>query len=438
MVSNGIARADITLTMDFEGVIRQAVSSEALSDEKLEVWQGVPWRDTIDPSIAKQVAQSIEDIRRTGVSSCFQVKQRFPSGREVPIEYTTISLGKSSGFIAVGRNIQTISDLQSRLALAQEARERDYWKIREMETRYRLLFDATNEAVLLVRVTNLQIVEANLNATNLLGLLPGSEIFSDLQPRDRKSFQTLLEKVREHGRAPGIVLHLGLEGGPWSLRASLVNSEAGSFYLFQMTSMGGSTPIAAPKHAPLTENLVLRLPEGFVVIDRDGAVQRANDAFLDLVQIGTESAVLGQNTKRWLSQPGADVSVLLSLVQRHGSVRLMSATMYGELGSSAEVEISAAGNQDEDPEYIGLLIRDVTSRLTTRIDRSALSDADAETSGNMSLEHRVKEATESVERQSIAAALEKSNNNRTVAAKMLGLSRQSLHTKLNKYGLGEK
>jgi transcriptional regulator PpsR len=435
MINASMARPDITLTMDFDGVIMEAAPSEALSDERLDVWRGLPWGDTVDPHIAEQVAQSIEYIRKTGASSCFQVKQRFPSGRELAIEYTTVSLGKSAGFIAVGKNIQAISDLQSRLLLAQQARERDYWKIREIETRYRLLFDATNEAVLSVRAADLHIVEANLAATNLLGLQPGAEFSPDLQPRDHLAFKNLLEKVRERGRAPGIVLHLGPAADPWSLRVSLMNSDAGTFYLFQIAPIVAAAAFSERKGPLSADDLVQRLPEGFVVVDRRGVVLRANNAFLDLSQIGTESATLGQNMRRWLSQPGADISVLLALVQKHGSVRLMSTKLCGELGSTADVEISAVGNKDSEPDYVGMLIRDVTAR--SRPEPGEIFVGEPNGDGDTSLEHLVRASTEAIERQSIAAALEKAAGNRTAAAKILGLSRQSLHTKLNKYDIRE-
>ena len=350
--------------------------------------------------------------------------------------YTTISLGHSAGFIAVGKNIQTISDLQSRLALAQEARERDHWKIREMETRYRLLFDATNEAVLLVRVTNMRIAEANLNAGNFLGLLPGAEVFPDLDARDRKAFQSLLEKVREYGRAPGIVLHIGAERQAWSLRASLVNSEAGSFYLFQLAPIGVMGRPADVNSPPSLESLVQRMPEGFVVVDREGVVQRANDRFLDLAEIGAEAAISGQSMKKYLSEPGADLPVILSLVERHGAVRLLSTTLCGELGSLSDVEVSATGDRDQNPEYVGLLIRDVTSRSTSNGGRRSIAEPEVDAFENLSLEQCVREATETVERRTIVAALAKAEGNRTAAAKMLDLSRQSLHTKLKKYSLG--
>ena len=88
----------------------------------------------------------VEDARAIGVSAFRQVTQRFPSGLELPIEYTTVRLGGQAGLIAIGKNLQAVAELQSRLIAAQHAREQDYWKLREIETRSRLLFDASNEA----------------------------------------------------------------------------------------------------------------------------------------------------------------------------------------------------------------------------------------------------------------------------------------------------
>jgi transcriptional regulator PpsR len=266
-------------------------------------------------------------------------------------------------------------------------------------------------------------------------LQPGSEFLPDLRPRDQLAFKNLLEKVRERGRAPGVVMHFGPTAEPWSLRVSLMNGDAGSFYLFQIAPIATTAAVGERKVSLSADDLVQRLPEGFVVVDRRGAVLRANNAFLDLSQIGTESATLGQSMRRWLSQPGADISVLLGLVRKHGSVRLMSTKLYGELGSTADVEISAVGNKDSEPDHIAMLIRDVTERSRPEPGKIFVSGTDGD--GDTSLEHLVRASTEAIERQSIAGALEKAAGNRTVAAKILGLSRQSLHTKLNKYAIRE-
>ena len=48
--------------------------------------------------------------------------------------------------------------------------EQDYWKLREIETRYRLLFDASLDAVIMINASDLRIVEANPSAIRLLGI----------------------------------------------------------------------------------------------------------------------------------------------------------------------------------------------------------------------------------------------------------------------------
>jgi transcriptional regulator PpsR len=435
MVERPLARPDITLTLDSEGVIRDAVSSRTLQEERLDDWRGRSWEDTLHPEINGEVAKMIEALRVSGDSSCVQVRQRFPSGRELQIEYTTVSLGRKGGFVAVGRNLETVAELQGRLAEAQKARERDYWKLREVETRHRLVFDASSEAVALVRPANMRVVEANLAASRALGLVPGVEFLPDLAPRERKAFEAMLERAREQGRAPGIVVHSG-GSTPWSLRASMLTTQSDAFYLFQISTLGGGEAASARAASTSLEQILRRLPDGFAVVDRDGVVRRANDTFLDLAQAGSEAAVVGQPMKRWLSRPGADIGAILAMARRHGSVRMLTTTIEGELGASTDVEVSAVGDANGSAEYFGLLIRDVTSR--SRGDAPPRADAVSAPADAVSLEALVRTSTEAVERVKIAEALNRFEGHRTAAAKYLGLSRQSLHTKLKKYGFEDK
>ena len=91
------------------------------------------------------------------------------AGAKLPVEYTTVSLGKNAGFIAIGRNLQNIADLQTRLLDAQKAREQDFWRLRDIERRYRAVLDASSEAVALVRATTMRVVEANVAARATTG-----------------------------------------------------------------------------------------------------------------------------------------------------------------------------------------------------------------------------------------------------------------------------
>ena len=437
MIANSFAKPDITLTLDADGVIRAAVPSEALAEDGIDAWQGCSWTDTINSEINPQILKMIEDMRLKGASSCFQIKQRLPSGRELPFEYTAVSLGKESGFIAIGKNLQAISDLQARLQLAQQEREREHWRFREIETRYKMLFDASTEPAVVVRVTNLRIVEANAAATKGLGLLPGPEFYPDMPPRDRKSFEAMLGKVREQGRAPGIALRLSPADALWSLRASLMTTDAGAFYLFQMTPMGGAQVPQEALDAFASDSIIQRMPDGFVIVDKEGVVQRANHTFLDLIQIGAENAVAGERIERWLSHPGAGIGLILTLVKQHGGVRLLTTILYGELGLNTQVEISAVGDRPDQPGYFGLLLRDVTTRLSDGRSPAGPSASDVYDEG-FSLEQLVSASTEAIERKTIVAVLDLCKGNITNAAKRLGLSRQSLHSKLKKYVLEVK
>jgi len=434
-----VAQPDVTLHLDMEGVIREVSSSNAFADEGVQAWVGRPWVETATDTGGEKIQRMLDDARETGVSAFGQVNQRFPSGLELPVEYTTVRVG-GAGLLAVGKSLQAVAELQSRLIAAQQAMERDYWKLRDFETRYRLLFDASNEAVLLLNAANLRVFEANPAAIRALGLAPvGRQFLDELASRDREPFEAMLRRVREQGKAPGLLVHLGSERQPWLVRASLMTVESGTVFLLQLTPVAAAAQPDHGRNDPVSiEDLIQRVPDGFVVIDRDGVIQRANRAFVDLVQMGSQASVVGQRFGRWLARPGADLSVLLANVQRHGMVRLFATSIQGELGTETEVELSAAGESAGAPRYFGVLLRDVGQRLPRPLDPHHLGAALGALSrqiGRAPLRRLVQETVGEVERHYIEATLELTGGNRTAAAELLGLSRQSLYAKLNRYNL---
>jgi transcriptional regulator PpsR len=444
MSNINIAQPDVTLLLDLDGVIREATLSRSLSDEGIEGWLGKPWNDTVVDSGGEKVRRMLTDAREQGVSAFRQVTQRFPSGLELPMEYTTVLLGGRAGLLAVGKNLQAVAELQARLIAAQQAMERDYWKMREVETRYRLLFDTSNEPVVLLRTSDLRILQANPAALAALNMkaAPDAGVRSfvqDVTAEDRDVFQSMALRAREHGKAPGILIHLGNDKKPWLVRASLMSPEPNSVMMLQLSpGWAGQAGVVVDQDSISIDDLIERLPDGFVVLDPDGVIRRANRAFLDLVETGAKGSVIGERLTRWLSRPGADLAVLLANVERYRFVRMFTTTIQGDLGTTTEVEISAAGNDDTSPHFIGVLIRDVGRRIGTPGDdknlRNALG-AMAERIGKTPLRSLVKDTVGVVERHYVASALELANDNRTVAAELLGLSRQSLYAKLNRYGL---
>jgi transcriptional regulator PpsR len=156
-----LAQPDVTLLLDLDGIIREAKVSQRLSDQEVKGWLGRHWNDTVVDLGGDRVRNIVDDARASGVSAFRQVTQRFPSGLELPMEYTTVLLGGRAGLMAIGKNLQAVVELQSRLIAAQQKIERDHWKLREVETKYRLLFDASQEPALLVNAGTLRIMEIN-------------------------------------------------------------------------------------------------------------------------------------------------------------------------------------------------------------------------------------------------------------------------------------
>ncbi len=427
--SVNFAQPDVTLTLDISGVIVRAALSNAVSKEETEDWIGRAWADTVAGEGDLRVQQMLDDARETGVSSFGQVRQRFPSGLELAVEYTTVRLGGEAGLIAIGRSLEAVGELRSRLMAAQRSMERDYWKLRAVETRYRLLFDASTQPVLLIGADDTRIEEANPAAIRALGVASDCELVPEILESQREGFHAMLARVREHGKAPGIILQLGPDRAPWLVRASLVAGEPRAVFVLQL-SPGGATLSRVDRAGGGVrwEELVTRLREAFVALGPGGTILRANQAFLDLVEHTSEGSLVGQPLSRWLS--GADADALLDDPARAQAVGEVTAKIRGELGRETNVRIAAAGDADVNPRQLGLLIL-----------RGSSAEAGAQTPafsaaskiGSAPLRAIVEETVSSVERSCIESALALANGNRTSAAQMLGMSRQSLHVKLNRY-----
>jgi transcriptional regulator PpsR len=183
--------------------------------------------------------------------------------------------------------------------------------------------------------------------------------------------------------------------------------------------------------------LIERSPDGHLIIDPRGRILRANGAFVEMAQSGSESAVLGESFGRWLGRPGADLAVLLANIERFGSVRLLATHIVGSLDSETEVELSAVGDRDGNPRLIGVTVRDVGRRLQVSAEAASPGESCAGRVGRTPLRTLVEETVAEVERTSVEAALALTGGNRTAAAQLLGISRQSLHSKIQRHGIGD-
>ena len=430
-------RPDIMISLDTSGIVTNAVLANGVSSENPVDWVGSRWTDTVDTQEVPHIRSMFEAARLSGVSAFGQVLQRLPSGVEIPVEYTIVKISSTKGYVAIGKSVQAIAEMQLRQVEAQRALEHDYWKLRDVETRYKLLFNASEEAVLVVGSTDRQVIDANPAAIEVFGVSPqGQDIVGKVVPEDREAFSGMLDRVRSEGKAPRQTFRFLNSDTRWFVRAALMSSEAPQVYLIQM-SPATNQPMNVNLADPLYDAF-RKIPDGAVLCDADGLIKRANAAFLDLAQVGSEELIIGRHIGSWLDKPGADYSVLLSQVKRHESVRRFPTILHGDLGTEANVELSAAAIGGDSVEQVLILVRDAEQRSantvgTNDVDKTAVLFPLVEDIGKRTLPQLVDEAVGVLEAFCIKSALEIAGQNRTEAAKLLGLSRQSLYSKMNRY-----
>ena len=452
------AAADIALVVDGAGVIRDyAVNSEELSRELGGGdWFGRPWLDTVTEESRPKVEALIRDAAARAAPRWRHINQlSAPGGASVPILFSAVRLGKADRAVAFGRDLRAVSALQQRLMDAQRSVERDYARLRQAETRYRLLFQMSPEPVLVLDAASFKVQEVNPAAARLFGKdarraigRPFAEAFD---AGSQAAVESLLSGVRAAGRADDVRARLSSDERPEvAVSASLFRQDDVVSVLVRLSPVaparGGD---AFPKVKAKLLKLVEGVPDGFVVTGRDGRVLSANTAFLDMVQLASEEQAVGESLERWFAPPGVELDVLMGSLRQRGSVRLFAATLRGEYGAATEAEISAVTVMNGGAPCFGFAIRDVGMRLPQPAKAgSALAAGGGRTPlrsveqiteliGRVPLKDLVREATDVIERLCIEAALDLTSDNRASAAEMLGLSRQSLYVKLRRYGLGD-
>ena len=440
------AANDLTLVIDDQGVIRDlACGSDDLAEEGFGDWVGRPWVDTVTAESRAKVEGMLQDARAGAPARWRQVNQLLPSAGELPVLYSALPL--AGGTLAVGRDLRATAALQQRLLEAQQAMERDYWKFRHAETRYRHLFQVAAEAVLVVDATTQKVLEANPAAAHLVGDggaqgLVGEGFPVGLDGRSAELVNTLLAGVRATGRADQVRAELVDARGEVMVSVSLYRQERDSHFLVRISRV---QPDDMAGQAPSTSAMLLKLvqsaPDAMVVTDLDGRVVAANAAFVELAQLTAEDQVRGETLDRWLGRTGVDLSVMISNLRQRGAVRLFATTLRGEYGAVTDVEISATMVPHGERPFLGFAIRDVGRRLSSeprgRRELPRSVGQLTELVGRVPLKDIVGETTDLIEQLCIEAALELTRDNRASAAEMLGLSRQSLYVKLRRYGLGD-
>jgi transcriptional regulator PpsR len=440
--------ADLVLVLDPQGMVRDiSLANEELVNLGCQDWLGRPWREVVTVESRRKIDAMVSEALAGGEPSPRQVNHTGPTGQDLPVVYRVMPLlrpGETSPnqMLAFGRDLRGEMALQQRLVAAQVSMERDYWRLRHVETRYRLLFQQAAEPVLILDARTDRLDEANPAAQNLFGdglRRAAWTLAEGLDPASAVALRETFTLLRANGRVDPLTVRVASSGHDYRLVASLLRQEDSLHFLVRLSPLNEAA-VGIADNVPQLLEAMQQAPDAFVLTDLDGRVIRANRAFLALSQSVSEEVVRGEMLDRWLGRSGVDLNVLVSNLRQHGSLRLFATQLRGELGSVTEVEISAVAAMTVDPPCMGLTIRDISRRLAaeTSAPRELPRSPDQMTElvGRMPLKDIVRDTTDLIEQLCIEAALKLTSGNRASAAEMLGLSRQSLYVKLRRFGLG--
>jgi transcriptional regulator PpsR len=435
------AGGDVAMVIDRHGVICDlAVNNEAVARDGANAWLDQRWSDTVTVDSKKKVDELLRDALGEGPTRWREVNQVTPTQKSLMFRFMAVDAGREGRVIAIGRDDRATAAMQQRLLEAQQVMERDYARVRDAEFRYRLLFQMSGEAVIVVEDATKKILEANPAAEALVGAgksLVGEPFAKMFDPKSQDGAASLLTVVQSTARSNTSQVRLSGLAQDLLVSASLFRQDRMSQYLVRLSPADQSP---APMDAgPPLQTVIERMPDAFLVTDEALNILTANGAFLDLARIGAKEQAIGQSLTRFLGRAGLDRNILVDTLRAHGSVRNFSTLLRNQYDGQEDVEVSAVLVPGPEA-YFGFTIRTVSRRRNEgpqgvpELRRSV--EQLTELVGRVTLKELVRETTDLVERLCIEAALELTKDNRASAADILGLSRQSLYSKLHRFKLG--
>lgn len=437
--------SDVVVVLDKKGIVRDwASDNPEFVAVGCEDWIGKALVDTVTIESRVKIEQLLREAQDSVPSRWRQVNHPISGRSDLPVRYRTMRLGEDGRVIAIGRELRDIGDLQERLVRAEQQLDREFARMRVLETRYRSLFQLSNEAVVIADATTLKVVEANPAAATMLAnstkRILGRVLTDLVAPSSVEALETFLANVRGTPRAEDISV-LTVAKVRMTMAATLFRQDSQAFFLVRLSPFPTGNSERASDTRSMVISTIESLPDGLVVLGEDRRILTSNPAFLELVGLTTDEQVRGEPIGRWLGRAELDVDILFASLREHGAVRHFLSVVRGEYGGQADVDLSAVQAMHDTVPRTAISIRR-TQREPIGVDPQVRGLPHSmqqltELVGRVPMRDLVRETTEIIERMCIEAALELTGDNRASAAEMLGLSRQSLYVKLRRHGMSE-
>ncbi len=440
--------SDIAIVITMDGNIETVVVNPLNQTlGRLDHWINRNMADFLQEDSRERFKNVLNEFRKGEVtlSKFVEINHFDNASWDFPIRYTFHVTGHDGTILMLGRDLRPIAELQQRLVKAQLALEKDYESHRDFETRYRVVMEASRDALLMIDASTGKIVDLNAaaalaleeEADALLGVSLGT-VFNKENTQDL--LDNLLTSATSEASAPLDIS--SRKDRRVTLEPTLFRAGGDRTLLCRI----GSDTRSDGATAEIGESLSALFRDGsdaVVFTDERGTIRSANEAFLSLSDQPHLSDVKSRNLSEFLTRGAIDLKVLLESASQSGKVRMYSTRITTNHGSNVPVEISATALARGAKARFAFVIRDAGRAELLRDPVPAATNEDhmrdvIDLVGSSPLKDIVSATTDVIEKMCIVTAVKMTNNNRVAAAEMLGLSRQSLYVKLRKYGLVDK
>ena len=434
--------ADLRLTLNETGGV-QAVdaNSEPLRHLPRDAMIGRPWLELVRESDKVVAADALSAaLREPGTAHRVDVALTEGSTEE-PIPMTCWLCANADDNTAqlACVDLRGETNLRQQLVNAQRTLEQDYWSNRRLEARYRRMLEMVAEGFLVVDDLSGRVLEANSVAANLLNLEEGALVGRVFPVGLGNEGMRVLTELQREARSTTAVVQgqvVTTDNDTLSIGVTCLRQGNETRLLIRLATISEN-----PSDLGLGGSSFETSPDGILITDLNGAVIAANSAYLDMACIQDIQQATGRRADRWLGRSIVDLDVLLSNIHPDRPLQLFSSVLRTELGTRLDIELSAVQTEHSGKPLILMFIRDVSRRIgaeeSTEVHLPRSIEQITGRVGRVPLKQLVRESTDVIEALCIEAALKLTQDNRAAAAELLGLSRQSLYTKLRRFDIGD-
>lgn len=418
--------ADVAVVVDSEDRVRDAsLGSRSGGLVDVAAWKGRRMSDVVDAESIGDLQDLLAETRAGTEGASKRILHPTTSGH-VPVDYVAMAFGGEGGIVLIGTSAPPVP--------------RQDWP---SETLFHRLWALGSDAMLLVDGRSGMIRDGNRAAAALLGVnaesIRSGRLADFLDGTSRAEVSVRLRGVLSSGRPDRF--QTPLAGGHetrLSLVAEPVAAGDAGLLLVRLSQAGDHETGEDPSSS--LPQLIRESPDPVVLIDPAGSILWANVAFLGAVGAPAEVLAIGRGIEEFITVDGGRrFADLLSSAERQG--RLSTGGIGLESLDHGVTDCDAVIFHVPDavlPRY-GIVLRVLRAGAASaggdgeRLDLTALTDL----VGRTPLRDLVQNTTDLIEKMCVEAALRLTGNNRSAAARALGLSRQAFYLKLRRFGLAD-